>query len=436
MNNTTDDNFNNPQQFDQQDFDQFDDFNVNEPDHDFEEFQEAEKPKNKVKAIATIGFIVALGGIGFAGYQYYFKPMLPAQHGQYEDGLPNTPYNMTDSSQMDQQQGLPPSVTSASDANPVADSLTPPAPPAVDQADSTPPLPPLVADDGTVPAGVVATHVTQDDPAAASTTNSDATVSNDALPAPSLATVESPSRIATPESDTLVAQDMNETIKPQLPVSTTTMSELEKTQAPAMPQALSADSNILADDASVAVKTTQPDLIQPETTAPTTPVATAQSGASTAELQALEQKISDLPSAATIAKLNSQIEALTQRLEALDKRTETLATNLQNQDAPSTRSSVSPVTPVSTQEDVQPVAKPKPKAKPAPKPVARATATQSHWVLRSAQPGAAWLSKPGSEEMVRYAVGQTLPGSGTITAVSQENGRWVLKTDRGVSVRQ
>lgn len=440
MNNTTDNNFNDPQQFDQQDFDQFDDFNPADPGQDFEEFQEEEKPKGKIKALATIGFVVVLGGIGFAGYQYYFKPMMAAQQAHLDDGYaPDNAYNTAGTPP--QSQDLPPTVTSGADANPITDTLAPPPPPSVDESAGTPPLPPAVADDGTVPPGVVANVVEDEalDQDAAVTA-----VSNDALPAPVADAVEAPSRIATP--DAVATQNLHDTIKPQLPPSTTQNQDAVTAPAAAMPDAI-------ASQVVEPVSDTPDSVTKPVDTAvaPAAAVSSSQTtsaSVSSAELQALQQKIADLPSAATIAKLNSQIDALTQRLEALDKRTETLATALQNQDvapaaAVAAPRDVAPSRPVqdTMREDSQarestPKAVVKPK-KAAPKKAAQpARAAQGGWVLRSAQPGAAWLSKPGSEEMVRYAVGQTLPNAGTITAVTQENGRWVVKTDRGVTVRQ
>jgi hypothetical protein len=436
MNNMTDDNFDNTNNFDE-----FDNFDMQNAGQDFEEFQEEHKPKNKTKAVATIIFVCALAGIGFAGYQYYFKPMLSAQnHADLDDGMPSNPYA--------QDSGLPPTVTSDTTApsaldNPVADTLAPPAPPVVDNSGATPPAPPLVADDGTVPPDM-----------AGELPQSEDSVSNQALPAPTASApsdaapaVEAPARVSSP-SEAIVADDEDDIIKPTLPIATTDQAasaEIAKTDTASATIAPVAETTTLppaVTDEKPAPAAALPAPVEAaaQPVAPQVPVAASTAPIDTesaAKLQALEQKVTQLPSADTIAALTRQIEVLTQRLEALDKRTETLATNLQNREV--TPNAVAPVvSPVASSTETAPAPvvktapkKPvsKPKAKPAPRPSA------SGWVLRSAQPGAAWLSKPGSEEMVRYTVGQTLPGAGTITAVTQENGAWVLKTNNGLTIR-
>lgn len=127
-------------------------------------------------------------------------------------------------------------------------------------------------------------------------------------------------------------------------------------------------------------------------------------------------------SAGELQGLNEKLDRLTQQVDALDQRTTTFATELQKRaDAP--------------QERVAEIAKPA-KPKPAPrkaapkKPAPRATSAGG-WELRSAQPGVAWLGRLGASEMGRYAVGQNVPGLGTVQAVTQENGRWIVKTTGG-----
>ncbi len=53
------------------------------------------------------------------------------------------------------------------------------------------------------------------------------------------------------------------------------------------------------------------------------------------------------------------------------------------------------------------------------------------WVLRAAQPGKAWVSRPGQRDMQSLVVGDTLSGIGRITDISFTNGRWVVQGTKG-----
>lgn len=77
-------------------------------------------------------------------------------------------------------------------------------------------------------------------------------------------------------------------------------------------------------------------------------------------------------------------------------------------------------------------------AKPAPAPApkkkvkkAAATSVSTRWELRAAQPGRAWVSKPGERDMQGIEVGQTLAGIGKVTAISYQNGRWTVYGTQG-----
>lgn len=52
---------------------------------------------------------------------------------------------------------------------------------------------------------------------------------------------------------------------------------------------------------------------------------------------------------------------------------------------------------------------------------------QYSWILRSAQPGSAWLSLGGSNNLRRVAPGDKVQGLGTIVSVRQVAGRWVVE---------
>lgn len=53
------------------------------------------------------------------------------------------------------------------------------------------------------------------------------------------------------------------------------------------------------------------------------------------------------------------------------------------------------------------------------------------WVLKSARPGQAMVSKPGDDAVYTVKVGETLAGVGNITSIGQENGRWVVRGTMG-----
>ena len=53
------------------------------------------------------------------------------------------------------------------------------------------------------------------------------------------------------------------------------------------------------------------------------------------------------------------------------------------------------------------------------------------WVLRSAQPGAAWISEGMSSRLRRIVPGDKVPGLGTIISVHQFAGHWVIEGTQG-----
>lgn len=64
---------------------------------------------------------------------------------------------------------------------------------------------------------------------------------------------------------------------------------------------------------------------------------------------------------------------------------------------------------------------------------ARATTTvrAEDWILRSAQNGQAYVSRRGQPDMLNIGIGDTLSGIGRITAIEQQNGRWVVTGSLG-----
>lgn len=81
--------------------------------------------------------------------------------------------------------------------------------------------------------------------------------------------------------------------------------------------------------------------------------------------------------------------------------------------------------------------------KPAPAPVkkkakkktsaqtASSASVSGRWELRAAQPGRAWVSRPGERDMQTVEVGQNLPGIGRITGITYQNNRWTVLGTQG-----
>jgi len=61
----------------------------------------------------------------------------------------------------------------------------------------------------------------------------------------------------------------------------------------------------------------------------------------------------------------------------------------------------------------------------------RTASTTIQWELRAAQPGKAWVSQPGRQDIRSVEIGDTLPGLGRITAVNYSAGRWIVQGTRG-----
>ena len=93
--------------------------------------------------------------------------------------------------------------------------------------------------------------------------------------------------------------------------------------------------------------------------------------------------------------------------------------------------------PVPEDEAYTPVA-PAPVAatpKPAQQTAPAKAASTGRWELRAAQPGRAWVSKPGERDMQAISVGESLPGIGRISAITYMNGRWTVTGTQG-SIQQ
>jgi len=66
------------------------------------------------------------------------------------------------------------------------------------------------------------------------------------------------------------------------------------------------------------------------------------------------------------------------------------------------------------------------------KPMPSQKMAVSSWVLRAASPGQAWVAPNAtSHDLKQVQIGDTLEGIGTVTAITQNNGNWVIQGNKG-----
>ncbi|MFK7838985.1 MAG: hypothetical protein AB8B83_01530 [Bdellovibrionales bacterium] len=148
------------------------------------------------------------------------------------------------------------------------------------------------------------------------------------------------------------------------------------------------------------------------------------------DVMALEKAIDDLKSEnenlnqnlinneAVISGLNSEVESLKAMIEELklvasnQNKTDTTSEKLQKTDQViEEKPAIAPKKAVS-------------KTKPSPRKAVK-------WVLKSAQPGKATISRQGSNDLKSVEIGSVVAGIGRVTDVSLINGAWVVKGTRG-----
>lgn len=181
---------------------------------------------------------------------------------------------------------------------------------------------------------------------------------------------------------------------------------------------------------------------QMEATAPVTTTAPAVNAASEKTVTALEGRIDTLLS--RIDQLETELGSIKKdkdtSYEQIEESVSALREDMQEiKNRPVPKSSpVAATASSSTEDDEEPVAeKPKPAVKKAvtkqasSKPTQTASSSSTRWELRAAQPGRAWVSRPGERDMRGIEVGQSLPGIGTITAINYQNGRWTVYGTQG-----
>ena len=120
----------------------------------------------------------------------------------------------------------------------------------------------------------------------------------------------------------------------------------------------------------------------------------------------------------TIEELQGIIQSMKEEMSTLDTQ------RAQTSPAPAVQKTVSETPkPSDAYSPPPPVAQQKPQQAPVKSSV--------KWVMRSAQPGKALVSKEGADGVYAIEVGGSLAGLGQITTIAQENGKWVVRGTKG-----
>lgn len=408
----------------QQDFDEFDHL-VNDDFDILEEMDDADTSGNRRKRqtvfYLVLFFMLAVGG--GAAWFLFFRPADTVTPLPMPGGMPPVAESMTAPPALD---GLPPGVTTPEEnaqsdlreasqqtdepmaaLPPALDGMMPPAAPSFDSPTADQGFDAPANDQG----GLIELP-----PAAEISAPVDGTLA-EALPPPS-----APDNAQVPQMDPMEATDATTAPVMQQPAELAPVAPAEFAQDVQNPMAANAN-NATVNNAEV--QQLQQRLGDMETHIQTLTQELQQVRSMNASAATLSSSMSD----EQMKELTRKLDRLTQQVDALDQRTTTFAAELQKRaDAP-----VAPIAAVDTAASA-PKKVAKSKAKPAPKAAAKPAPRKnavSGWELRSAQPGVAWLGRQGANEMGRYAVGQNVPGLGTVQDVTQEGGRWIVKTTGG-----
>lgn len=166
--------------------------------------------------------------------------------------------------------------------------------------------------------------------------------------------------------------------------------------------------------------------------APVEPAPVATDTASAAELATLKEKVSSLES--ELADLRKQADANKAALKSAEERASKAEDRATKAEAKATaaaqRNQSSAAAAAASDDTPAPV-----KRRAVRRHSAAATAAPAptkRWVLKSAKPGTAWVSQPGSNELKTISVGDTLSGIGRVTSIAADSsGRWMVNGTRG-----
>ncbi len=153
--------------------------------------------------------------------------------------------------------------------------------------------------------------------------------------------------------------------------------------------------------------------------------------AALAKIDGLEKDVAAAKAAPAPAADTSKVEALEEKISRLEQQLEdkTVALTKAQDQAKQTNDRVAAPS-VSSAPPVE-VERPAPARVSKPAPVTPSVARVS-WELRGAQPGKAMISRKGSSGDVRsVAVGDTVPGLGTIRSIEQTSAGWTVRGTLG-----
>lgn len=219
-------------------------------------------------------------------------------------------------------------------------------------------------------------------------------------------------------------------------------------EAPALPVETPAEETANVEDAppeNLPAETEEP--AEPADTAPVTETAMTDASApvvqNTEALEELDGRLEDVLKRmeqieTDLGSVKDSKQADTQNLQETIESLKAEIAELKNRPAPVAARSVKAADEPEAEEaeeEPAPVKKAPPKkvvrAKPAPAQAATSPVSSGRWELRAAQPGRAWVSKPGERDMQSVEVGQTISGIGRVTAILYQNGRWTVQGTQG-----
>lgn len=167
----------------------------------------------------------------------------------------------------------------------------------------------------------------------------------------------------------------------------------------------------------------------------------------------LQEQPESVPAPAAVpVEMERQLTALNERLDQFAAQLDDIATRLESENETATPA---PVPAPSSEEladlaameetidrleakvrdlerqEAAPALQPRPR-QTAPTPRRAPQPVESvQWDLRGASPGQAYVAERGTQNLRTVAVGDSLPGIGRITAISQQSGRWVVQGTSG-----
>ncbi|HEU4839473.1 MAG TPA: hypothetical protein VFS88_08705 [Micavibrio sp.] len=201
-------------------------------------------------------------------------------------------------------------------------------------------------------------------------------------------------------------------------------------------------------DAPVSAPVEEPPAKMPESAEPSVPPEII--AENTKALEAVDGRLEELfkrieQVESDIGSVKNSEQADTQDLEQMVESLKAEIAELKKRPVPAAAEPVSSKKPAAAEEpeadeasdEVVEEEAPKPAVKKAAKPKPVKTAAKKpavatgRWELRAAQPGRAWVSRPGERDMQSVEVGQSLTGIGRVTAILYQNRRWTVQGTSG-----